>query len=103
MKVIITDEAKVNFNKLDGSVKKQIIKALEKLETLKDPRESGKALVENLNGLWRYRVGDYRLICLLKDDELIILLLNIVKRDEAYLDKNVKLLLKLKEKAEKPS
>ena len=96
MKVIITDEAKVNFNKLDGSVKKQIIKALEKLE-------SGKALVANLNGLWRYRVGDYRLICLLKDDELIILLLNIVKRDEAYLDKNVKLLLKLKEKAEKSS
>jgi len=40
---------------------------------------------------------------LLKDDELIILLLNIVKRDEAYLDKNVKLLLKLKEKAEKSS
>jgi len=38
---------------------------------------------------------------LLKDDKLIILLLNIVKRDEAYLDKNVKLLLKLKEKAEK--
>ena len=32
MKVIITDEAKANFNKLDGSVKKQIIKALEKLE-----------------------------------------------------------------------
>ena len=51
MKVIITDEAKVNFNKLDGSVKKQIIKALEKLETLKDPHESGKALVANLNGL----------------------------------------------------
>ncbi|ERJ23706.1 hypothetical protein UNSW3_1081 [Campylobacter concisus UNSW3] len=43
------------------------------------------------------------MICLLKDDELIILLLNIVKRDEAYLDKNVKLLLKLKEKAEKSS
>ena len=85
MKVIITDEAKVNFNKLDGSVKKQIIKALEKLEKLKDPRDSGKALVSNLNGLWRYRVGDYRLICLLKDDELIILL------------------LKLKEKAEKSS
>ena len=103
MKVILTDEAKVNFNKLDGSVKKQIIKALEKLETLKDPRDSGKALVANLSGLWRYRVGDYRLICLLKDDELIILLLNIVKRDEAYLDKNVKLLLKFKEKAEKSS
>ena len=103
MKVIITDEAKVNFNKLDGSVKKQIIKALEKLETLKDPRDSGKALVANLSGLWRYGVGDYRLICLLKDDELIILLLNIVKRDEAYLDKNAKLLLKLKEKAEKSS
>ena len=101
MKIIITDEAKANFNKLDGSVKKQIIKALEKLENLADPRDSGKALVSNLNGLWRYRVGDYRLICLLKDDELIILLLNIVKRDEAYL--NVKLLLKLKEKAKKPS
>ena len=43
------------------------------------------------------------MICLLKDDELIILLLNIVKRDEAYLNKNVKLLLKLKEKAEKSS
>lgn len=43
MKVIITDEAKVNFNKLDGSVKKQIIKALEKLETLKD-----RVIVERL-------------------------------------------------------
>lgn len=46
MKIIITDEAKANFNKLDGSVKKQITKALEKLENL-----AKKTLVSNLNGL----------------------------------------------------
>ncbi|WP_459880026.1 type II toxin-antitoxin system RelE family toxin [Campylobacter concisus] len=60
-------------------------------------------MVSNLSGLWRYRVGDYRLVCLLKDGDLIILLLNFIKLDEAYLDKNVKLLLKLKEKAKKLS
>ena len=55
---------------------------------------AGKGLTENLSGLWRYRVKNYRLICFIQDEELIVLFLDISKRDEVYTDRNVKSILK---------
>lgn len=49
-----------------------------------NPRSFGKALSANLKGRWRYRIGDYRLICQIFDDKLIILALNIGHRKEIY-------------------
>ena len=46
--------------------------------------EHGKGLTANRSGQWRYRIGDYRLICQIEDDRLVILALNIGHRSEVY-------------------
>mgnify|MGYP000662394918 CR=1 FL=1 len=51
----------------------------------KPPRVKGaKALTANRKGQWRYRIGDYRLLCLIEDEELVILALSIGHRREVY-------------------
>ena len=49
-----------------------------------DPRAHGKGLTANQTGQWRYRIGDYRLICLIIDNELIILAMTVGHRREIY-------------------
>ena len=49
-----------------------------------DPRQHGKKLTANRNGQWRYRIGDYRLICEINDNELVILALSLGHRREIY-------------------
>ena len=49
-----------------------------------DPRAHGKGLTANRTGQWRYRIGDYRLICLIIDNELIILAMTVGHRREIY-------------------
>ncbi len=50
----------------------------------KDPRELGKALKGPLGDLWRYRVGDYRILCDIQDGILTVLVLQIGNRREVY-------------------
>ena len=64
---------------------RRILKFLyERVEKLDDPRTIGGRLQGTLSGLWRYRVGDYRLICSLEDDRLVVLVLRIGHRREVY-------------------
>jgi mRNA interferase RelE/StbE len=49
-----------------------------------DPQQRGKGLTANWAGLWRYRVGDHRVICQLEDDRLLVLVVRIAHRSEAY-------------------
>lgn len=49
-----------------------------------DLRAHGKGLTANRSGQWRYRIGDYRLICLIEDDQLIILALTVGHRSDIY-------------------
>ena len=73
------------LNKLDPQVKRQIIAYLEeRLETDSDPRRFGKRLKANLSGLWRYWVGNYRVICQIIDSELIVLVLAVGHRKTIY-------------------
>ena len=51
---------------------------------LENPRSRGKALVENMRGLWRYRVGDYRVICEIHEERIIISVLKIGHRKNVY-------------------
>ena len=44
----------------------------------------GKGLVENKSGLWRYRIGDYRVICEIQDKEVVVLVLEVGHRKEIY-------------------
>lgn len=86
MTVIFADKAKKEFLKLDKPIQQQIQKFIKKIEELENPRTSGKALVKNLSGRWRYRVGNYRLVCEIEDDKLVILVLRIAHRKEVYKD-----------------
>ena len=74
-----------DFKKLDRYTQKMlkgwIVKNL--LDT-ENPRQHGKALVGNLAGAWRYRIGEYRLLCHIDDGELIILALTVGHRREIY-------------------
>lgn len=84
MKVEFTETAFKTLKKLDGSVQKQILKYVHEVSELKNPRDRGKSLSSNLAGLWRYRVGDWRLICEIKDGKLLISVLRIGHRSEIY-------------------
>ena len=80
-----TEEFEKQFKRLDRSVQILIRKWLQKhLLHCEDPRALGKGLTGNLKNRWRYRIANYRLLALIKDDELIILALEIEHRSEVY-------------------
>lgn len=83
----LNETAKRQLAKLDRTWQVAILDYLEdRIAPLDDPRGYGKALVGDRNGLWRYRVGDYRILCELRDDELIVLVVTIGHRSHVYRD-----------------
>jgi len=76
--------ASSNFKSLDKPIRTQIQKFIQRLENSPDPRSLGKALVGEFKGLWRYRVGDYRLICEFYDDRLVVFVLELDHRSKIY-------------------
>ena len=74
------------LKKLAPETRKQILKFFqERIATDLDPRRFGKALTANLSGLWRSRIEDYRVICQIQDDKLVVLALKVGHRREVYL------------------
>ena len=71
------------LKKLDRYTQKLITNYLE-TNVLKDPRQYGKALVANRVGQWRYRIGNYRVIVQIVDDELIVSTLEVGHRRDIY-------------------
>ena len=74
------------LSKLDPQQRKRILKFLrERLAPLDNPRSIGRALQgSKLGEFWKYRVGDYRLICKIQDKQLLILVLRAGHRREVY-------------------
>lgn len=83
-KVEFTESAAKQLARLDKTQAQRITKYLRRVMQLEDPRDAGKALTGNLRTYWRYRVGDYRVICELRDNELVILAVMIGHRSEVY-------------------
>ncbi|MEK6731181.1 MAG: type II toxin-antitoxin system RelE/ParE family toxin [Pseudomonadota bacterium] len=84
-KIKLDQHAVKQLKKLDRTVQKRIVDFLsDRLLTAKTPRDFGKPLMGKLTGLWRYRVGDYRLICEINDKEVTVLVINIGHRKEIY-------------------
>ncbi|EAD7633088.1 type II toxin-antitoxin system RelE/ParE family toxin [Listeria monocytogenes] len=78
-------EAQKVLKKMDRFQAKLILSWIEKhIEGSDDPRRHGKSLVGNRLGQWRYRVGNYRLIAEIQDNEVIVLILNIGHRRDIY-------------------
>lgn len=80
----IESRAAKTLKALDEPIKQRIEAFIDQLAEIGNPRSSGKALQGSLSGLWRYRIGDYRLITQIKDYELVILLLEIGHRKDIY-------------------
>lgn len=70
------------LDKADRSMQIKILKYLTKVA--QSPRSFGKALTGGLSGLWRYRIEDYRVICKLKNQELVVLVIDIGHRNKIY-------------------
>ena len=84
-RIVFTERSKKQFKKLDKYTASLIIGWLEKnIEGCENPRIHGKGLVENKSGQWRYRIGDYRVICEIQDTEIIVLVLEVGHRREIY-------------------
>lgn len=83
-KIEFEKQALDEFSKLDGAVKKQIQKFIDKLGARKDPRTLGEPLQANLSAFWKYRVGDYRLVAEIHDDKFVVLMLVVAHRSEVY-------------------
>lgn len=81
----ISETARRQLKKLDRSTAQTLLRYMNRLLVeAEHPTQRGKALAANLTGLWRYRVGDYRLICDIQDGELVVLVLRIGHRREVY-------------------
>lgn len=83
--ILTTKKFDKAFSKLDKHTQK-IIKSwiIKNLVNAEDPRAHGKGLTANRSGQWRYRIGDYRLLCDIQDDKLIIVMIDIGHRREIY-------------------
>ncbi|AIY21451.1 addiction module toxin RelE [Streptococcus salivarius] len=81
-KIVPTPKFAKSFKKLDPFVRKQIKSYLNRITD--NPRAKGKALVANRTGQWRYRIGAYRVIVNIQDNELIILALEVGHRRDIY-------------------
>jgi mRNA interferase RelE/StbE len=83
-KIEFTVKAEKQFAKLGKPIQAQIARYIDELSSLDDPRSRGKALAGGLAGLWRYRVGDFRLLCRLQDETLVLLVLEMGHRKDIY-------------------
>jgi len=84
--VELSESAERELGKLDSPQAKRILKFLhQRVAKLDDPRSVGEALHgSRLGEFWKYRVGDYRLICKIEDGGLIVLVLRVGHRKEIY-------------------
>jgi mRNA interferase RelE/StbE len=84
--VELSESAERKLGKLDASQAKRILNFLhQRVAKLDDPRSIGAALHgSRLGEFWKYRVGDYRLVCKIEDDRLIVLVLRVGHREEIY-------------------
>lgn len=83
--LLFSERAKKEIEKLDNSTSKLLKGWISKhLLDCDDPRAYGKALTANKTGYWRYRIGDYRLIVEIHDDEFIILAITFGHRSKVY-------------------
>jgi mRNA interferase RelE/StbE len=79
------DEAERDYSKLDKPIQRRIFRYLhERVAVAESPRDFGKALRHDLSGLWCYRVGDYRILCRLEDERLVVVVVEIDHRSSVY-------------------
>ena len=80
-----SERALRELKKMNKYTRQMIYSWIDKnLNGCEDPRQRGKGLTANRSGQWRYRIGDYRLICQIQDAQLVILALSVGHRSTIY-------------------
>lgn len=79
-----TENAKKDFAKLDINIKKQVIKKMDYYCSNKDPFQYARKLINENLWTWRFRVGDYRIICDVDEEWKIIIIALIWHRKNIY-------------------
>jgi mRNA interferase RelE/StbE len=78
-------DAARELRRLGTEAQRLILRYLRKrIATGNDPRRFGKPLLGDLKGLWRYRVGDYRIVARIEDDRLVVLVVKVGHRLNVY-------------------
>ena len=84
-KVEFEKSAKKELKSLDNAAQIKILRYLRKrIATNKDPRRFGDPLGKDLAGLWKYRIGDYRVVCDIQDEKILVLVLRVGHRRKIY-------------------
>lgn len=79
------NRARKELRKLDGQSQDRILEWIRKtLASDLDPRRVGTSLKGRMKGLWRYRIGDFRIICQIKDKEVMVLVIRVGHRRDIY-------------------
>ncbi len=74
-----------DMKKLGRPAQQQILDYFDKrIAPSPDPRTFGKSLKSSFSGLWRYRIGDYRAICRIENEKLVVLVLRVAHRSTVY-------------------
>ncbi len=82
-----TKTALQQLRKLDKPVAKRILDYMdERIAQAEDPRSFGKALTGPLGAYWRYRIGNYRVVCDIQDQRVVVQVVRIGHRSEVYDD-----------------
>lgn len=82
----LTEKARKNLSKEDKQIQRRILNYLDRLIENPNPRDLGEALTGRLKEYWKYRTGDYRMICKIEDNILTIMVLKVGHRREIYSD-----------------
>lgn len=83
--VMVSEEAFKQLKKLDLQQRAFIMSYIrKKLDGMENPRQTGKALTGEFKGLWRYRAGDYRIVCDIQDDRVVIVVVAVGHRKNIY-------------------
>ncbi len=84
-KIEYADTARRQLRKLDKQMALRVVDFMDRrIAGMEDPRSAGKALTGPLGGLWRYRIGECRVICDIEDDALRVLVVRVGNRREIY-------------------
>lgn len=84
-RVAFDSDAARDLRKLGVPAQRAILKFLrDSIATEGDPRRFGKPLVGDLRGLWRYRIGDHRIVASIEDERLLVLVVTVGHRREVY-------------------
>ena len=84
-RVELDPKARKDLKALGGAERTAVLKYLrDRIDGSDDPRRFGKALVDDLAGLWRYRIGTTRIIARLEDEVLLVMVIKIGNRRDVY-------------------